>query len=439
MPLDSVLKEYLASHGIRYALSRIEEERAPHARLARGRLLLDKHGPILALLAQDRVLDLCKLERLLGRKLTDAPAALVATLFPGCDPEHLPPVGSPYGVLTVGDEALYGAEEICFHPGRAGTLLCMSGADFRRLQAKSRWGRFVQPPAPAPEPRVPNGLRERVERLRRLPPMPQTANRLLWLRAQSEPDIAELAAIVARDPSLAAQVIRYARSPFFGFRGQVESIEGAISNVLGFDMALNLALGVATCRNLTVPASGPLGLDAFWRHAVFSATAAQSLCALLPPALKVRPGMAYLTGLLHNFGTLLLGHSLQEEFAKLNAAVAAHPDLPVTALERRLVGIIHPQIGHWLMRAWNMPEEVKVAVREHHNPAYRGEHAVYANLNLVVDRLLKSHGLGDGDDDTLPAALTAALGLDGGHAREVVAGLFDEAAHLDRMARGLAA
>lgn len=290
-------------------------------------------------------------------------------------------------------------------------------------------------------------IRRRIEQVYELPPMPEMARRVLQLRNNPDASISDLAGIVELDPSLAAQVVRYAASPFYAFRGKINSIHDAITRVLGFDMVMNMALGLATGKSFQNPCDGPLGLHAFWRHAVYSATLVQALAKRMPPASRPQPGVVYLAGLLHNFGFLLLGHLFPPEFKLLNKLVAAHPESPVTALEKCVLGMGqaqnllemgHAQIGSWLMQSWQMPEEIIITLREHHNPAYTGDHAVFPHLIMVADHVLKGREIGDAPDACLPPLSLEMIGLEEDAVFEIAEHLFEDCTSLDMMARQLA-
>ncbi|RMG31490.1 MAG: HDOD domain-containing protein [Gammaproteobacteria bacterium] len=289
-------------------------------------------------------------------------------------------------------------------------------------------------------------LRRRIEQVYELPPMPEMARRIIALRDDPDATVADLAAIVELDPSLAAQVVRHATSPYYGYRGKIRSIQDAITRVLGFDLVLNMALGLAAVKAFRNPVEGPLGLHAFWRHAVYSACLAQALAREVPEARRPEPGLAYLAGLLHNFGFLLLGHLFPPEFKLLNRLVAANPDKPVSALEKCVLGMGqaqdvlemgHAALGAWLMQHWGMPEEIVVSLREHHDPDYAGPHAVYAQLVLLTDRLLKRMGIGEACATTLPETSLEVTGLDEATCEAVLEHLREEAADLDAMVRQL--
>lgn len=290
-------------------------------------------------------------------------------------------------------------------------------------------------------------IRRRIEQVYELPPMPEIARRVLQLRNNPDASITDLAAIVELDPSLSAQVVRYAASPFYAYRGKISSIHDAITRVLGFDMVMNMALGLATGKSFQNPCEGPLGLHAFWRHAVYSATLVQALAKRMPPQQRPQPGLVYLAGLLHNFGFLLLGHLFPPEFKLLNKLVAAHPESPVTALEKCVLGMGqaqnllemgHARIGSWLMQSWQMPDEIVVTLHEHHNPAYEGDHAVFSHLVMISDHVLKGRDIGDASDALLPPLSLEIVGLGQDTVMEVADQLFENCGALDMMARQLA-
>ena len=192
-------------------------------------------------------------------------------------------------------------------------------------------------------------------------------------------------------------------------------------------------------RPFKVPAEGPLGLNAFWRDATHSAALTQALCNAMPRAQRPRPGTAYLAGLLHNFGFLLLGHLFPEGFAELQQAVIDEPTAPIVELEQRVIGATHMEMAAWLMEAWNMPQEIQVVQQEHHNLDYAGSHANYVHLVALADRLLKGLDMGDAVSAELPASLLAAVGISEEQAMKVLDRTMESREELNAMARQLVA
>jgi len=245
-----------------------------------------------------------------------------------------------------------------------------------------------------------------------LPPLPQTAQRLLSMDEEAV-GTREVAEWVELDPALAAHVVRLANSPWLGVRERIGSIHDAVQR-LGCARVTELALGLAAGAVFKIPGQGPLGAHDFWRHAVFTAALMHRLAKLLPDFGATQPGMAYLCGLLHNIGLLALAHLDTPAYHALNRAVQEEPDTPLVKLERRLLAHDHTRLGSRLLRHWRMPPPVVFTAHEHHNPHYRGDQHSYVNLCTVASAVVKAElGLGDGDPGCHTPAL-AALGLDEG-------------------------
>lgn len=433
-----------------------EAAEVDYHQVVRAVMLEDEQGMVMAVLPADHMLDFNALGDQLGRRFQPVPLTRLSGTFPDCEPGSIPPVPQPYGLSAIIDDDVSSLPEVYFEPGSHASLLDMNGNDFMQLHQQSRHLRFSRPVAALADrdtyefagtemPAALKGLhpqvelQQRVHNLAVLPPLPDTARRLLQLRATSTATVADLSGIITADPVLTAQVIRYARSGFFGYRPRVETLQDAISHVLGFDLVLHLALGLSASRALRPPLDGPLGLRALWRHAAHCAGLAQALGTQLPTAARGTPGLLCLAGLLHDIGYAVLGHLFRPEFYLLNNAVAANPDIPVTLIEKRLLGVEHTQLGSWLLKAWEMPEEVVTAAQEHHDEYYSGVHARYANVVLLADHLLKRYQPSDAADIEPPAVVLTAVGLEAEQAMELTRkALLQCSAGLDELARTMA-
>ena len=93
----------------------------------------------------------------------------------------------------------------------------------------------------------------------------------------------------------------------------------------------------------------------------------------------------------------------------LNKFISAEPERPIVDIERQILGMAHGEVGAGLVEAWKLPEEIIVAAREHNNLDYHGSHAVYANLVMLADYMLKGQGIGDAPSIEVPPQLYDAL------------------------------
>lgn len=433
MSIPAKVRDYLRKRGGNYRArvfqgacsftEAVEGAGLPPSRVAQATVLSAGPAYLMIVHPADHEVDIPVVERLFRRSFEPASRQDLEALFYDCDSRALPPVPGAYGLHAVLDPRLEQAKEIYFSLGRLGAFVRTDGQNFGRLLSDAR-RRSVsfrrideesEPPEEVPEvfgmsPSQAE-MKHRIQQLNDLPPMPGIAAQVLRLRNNPYAHVSELAAIIEQDPSLSAQVIRYASSPFYSYQGRVDSVAMAVARVLGMDFVLDLAFGLSLGRSFHNPAEGPVGLNAFWRHATHAAALSQALCNEIEYLSRPSPGVAYLAGLLHNFGFLLLGHLFPSQFSAVNEALAVAPDRPVREVEREVMGMTHTELGLWLVEAWDMPVEIVEAVREHHDPTYEGDYAVYPHLVYLANALLKRYGIGDSETEEMPADLLQRVGI----------------------------
>ena len=286
---------------------------------------------------------------------------------------------------------------------------------------------------------TPTRLKQRVDETFDLPAMPDIAQDIMKLRVDPSADATKLGRIVSRDPSLAAQVISWASSPYYGYQGKIDSIETAIARVLGFELVMNLALGISIGKSLKIPKDGPLGIREFWKQSIYTASLVEKLCRAMPVKQRPERGLIYLSGLLHNFGHLLLGHIFPPQFKLINQTIIANPHVSIEDIEFYILGVSHEEIGAWLMQNWHMPDELIVAVHRHHQEEFWSKHSVYSNLVLVANRLLKKIDIGDSVMADIPETTLELLALDTEDVQVALDAIITEAESLDIMAKQLVA
>jgi HD-like signal output (HDOD) protein len=263
-------------------------------------------------------------------------------------------------------------------------------------------------------------LRERISCLEQIPPLPAITQEILTLYSNPHASTESLARIVEKDPALSAQVIRWANSAMYG-RGESATVQDAIGRVLGFDLVMNLAVGLTAAAPLKVEDSGPIGLKAYWVDALFSAMLCQRLAKYCMGPNLPQPGVAYMAGLLHNLGLLLFAHLFPSEHKALNRILASAPDIPFPQLIEYSLGVSPVMLSRWLLDDWNLPEVLRLAISYQGDPTYHGIHAVYPRLVLIANAALRPHKLsGYVVRDLVTIELLAVLGLDPFHVTEEV-------------------
>lgn len=442
MQLPALIQRYLDQSGMPYQLlgcphveslaQAAEKLGLPTQRLVRSVLLQGHEQLVMAILPYNHILDFSLLLETLFIDFEPLYGLQTDQFFTrhGCNNHSRPPLPAAFALSAIADYSLVvdQDEQLYFDSGNGSVLVGMRSSDFCQMQAAARWANFavstqhldaqLREATATPEKLAditrrytPTRFGEDLEAMIEFPELPSTAQWLLALRRQSDVSVQDIVQVVEQDPSLVAQVIYAARSPLHSYGSTVDSLEVAIGEVLGVENTLNLLISSCMGQAFHIPLDGPTGLQSFWRHSIYCAALVSELVKLLPDLTTIRPPIANLCGLLHNFGYLVLGHAMPARFFLYNRSLAANPNIPFATIERYVLGIEHWHVGAWLMQTWAMPEEVVATLRWHHHEDCTQPHAEYSNLVLVANRLLYHIELGEEPHGRLPTLALFTLGI----------------------------
>jgi len=253
-------------------------------------------------------------------------------------------------------------------------------------------------------------IKQRMEDTLGLPSLPPTAQKISELRADPLAGVDRLVPIVKVDPSLAAQVMSWAASPYYATPGELSSIDDAVVRVLGFDLVVNLALGVSMGKTLSIPDEAPRGHTPYWIQAIYTATLAERLCKRMTGDDLPKPGLVYLTGLIHNFGYAALAHLFPPHFALLSRYLEVNPHMSIEQTERHVLNVTREQVAAWLFDCWSLPKEVCAGVRYINSPLQKKSNK-YAQLVNLASRVLRRAGFADGPIEVLEVKVLQSVGL----------------------------
>ena len=219
---------------------------------------------------------------------------------------------------------------------------------------------------------VPHGTEARIRGLRELPPLPAVAQHVMEQLSDENVSIDRLAAVIEQDPGLMARIVGVANSAYFGSRETIYSVSDAILRVLGLNLVKSLTLGIVLSGPLRPRDCEGFRPDHYWFTAVATAALARKLAPQVPGGDARLAEHAYLCGLLHNLGTLVLASLFPAEYAAALAEAGSGEEL-----SRRLregLGIDPSEAGDVLTRRWHLPDSVGTVMVNHGNAHYRGSH-----------------------------------------------------------------
>ncbi len=199
--------------------------------------------------------------------------------------------------------------------------------------------------------------------LDQLPPFSPVLNHLVANLADEDVSFAKLAGVIERDSVLSGNVLRLVNSALYGRRGTVSSVGAALS-ILGIAKLRNYLLGLSVSK-LWAKVNTPDG----WSTSRFNdhAVAVGLMADLIAQKKSVDyPEGAFVGGLLHDLGRLLIATALPDEHQRLNQ-MRLSTGRPLFDCEQELLEVSHAELSAAALSRWNLPAPIQKAVLYHHS------------------------------------------------------------------------
>jgi HD-like signal output (HDOD) protein len=227
-----------------------------------------------------------------------------------------------------------------------------------------------------------------------LPVFPAIISRLDEALAEQTVNMDRVVAIIAADIMIASRVLKAAGSVRYGMNPPKDLVEAVAR--LGFTEVRAIAFAVSYTAGFTKPAH--IAIHVFGRHAFAAAVAARVLSVWFAQERKQRVcdmATAFLLGLAHDSGVLLLDLLNPEAYGQVIEAVAQGEDS--LQAEQRIMGTTHPLISAALMKYWRFSDHMAMAVAAHHYPTrLQPESQALADLVLFAEVIAVRLGYGNG-------------------------------------------
>jgi len=195
--------------------------------------------------------------------------------------------------------------------------------------------------------------------------LPQTLAEVLRIIKDDTASAQSLATVIMRDPPLTAKMLRIVNSPYYGGR-QVSSVSQAVVT-LGMRAIAALTLSTSI-YDMTGKWQSTIERTRFWRHSLQVALCSRMLAKA---ARYPYPEEAFICGLLHDIGVLVLEKSFPEKFDRIWRQVEAGEQL--SDLEEGIWGTDHARVGQFLLEQWQLPPLICQAVGQHHSQILQSE------------------------------------------------------------------
>ncbi len=209
----------------------------------------------------------------------------------------------------------------------------------------------------------PGGVISISESLRALPTLPAVLFRFLGLIADPQTPLQQLADFICSDPALLARILAGLNSAGDQKAGVGNSTRQAIA-LLGRERIRNLAYTTPLLRSFE-PLRVGLHSATYWERSLVCAHACETLARHLQ---HPSPEQAYIAGLMHDLGHLLILHKNPDAMRLVYEKWAVRPG-DLLEVESEVLGIDHCQLGMEVARRLNFEPWLREAVGYHHHPS----------------------------------------------------------------------
>ena len=199
--------------------------------------------------------------------------------------------------------------------------------------------------------------------LNSLPSLPPLFHKLMDLFEDQETTSNDIAEVVGEDIAMTAQLLKLANSSFFSLNREIVTVHEAV-NYLGLEILRHLVIAQHIFNSCNDQERKEFHFDALWEHSLCTATLAREIAEFISDD-PATGSSAYLAGLLHEIGKLVLMHHMPEQYTQI-LDKCKKGGLCQSEVEMEFLGTTHAIIGGYLTSLWGLPHNITEAISLHH-------------------------------------------------------------------------
>jgi putative nucleotidyltransferase with HDIG domain len=215
--------------------------------------------------------------------------------------------------------------------------------------------------------------------LKNIPALPSAGQQVLTEMRNRKSSAESVAEIAQSDPTLVGEVLRMANSAYYAQSKKVTTVRQAVV-IMGFRTIQDLIIQKDLIKLFKQPSDGGYNYTELWTHSLACSLIANYL------ARQSHRSSDFIStlGLLHDIGKFAMNTLYPDKVKELLSPSDKYAGLDMLQKEENIFGYNHAVYGCALAHTWKLPEEICLAIENHHHPMYLSKEKIPGNLLELV-------------------------------------------------------
>ena len=211
-----------------------------------------------------------------------------------------------------------------------------------------------------------------------LPSFPAVILQILQKIRSPYSSASDIAQSLSLDPGLSLRLLSIANSAAFSPQNKVENLTQAIA-LVGLSQLESLVLGVGVAKGIPKKVCQWHDPAEFWLTSARRAMLANEFAQILCPA---KESECFTAAFLQDMASPFLACHRSEDYASIFKKWHCEGG-DLAQLEREVLEWDHAEVATWICNEWGLPENIALAIKNHHNPNDENDQAVLGPVRLV--------------------------------------------------------
>jgi HD-like signal output (HDOD) protein len=230
-----------------------------------------------------------------------------------------------------------------------------------------------------------------------LPSFPAVVMQILQKIRSPYSSASDIAQSLSLDPGLSVKLLSIANSAAFSPTKKVENLTQAIA-LVGLSQLESLVLGVGVAKGIPKQTCQWHDPSEFWLTSARRAMLADELAKILCPA---KESECFTAAFLQDMALPFLACHRSEDYDPIFKTWHLEGG-DLARLEREVLKWDHAEVAAWICSEWELPENIALAINNHHNPELDDEDDTLIPVRLVS--ILRENEENNGLDEMIETA-----------------------------------